>query len=80
MDCNTSTTPQAKRDFENGHLSRYAIQRTPMESTWQVWLGNHAGWLVSQRDKTTPRKFKTLDAAVAAVEEIGFRIKSLSEE
>ena len=38
-----------------------------MAETWQVWLGagNGAGWLVSQRDKTNPRQFKTIDVYAA---------------
>jgi len=73
------TTPQAKRDFEIGYLNTFHIEKTPMAETWQVWLGsgNGAGWLVSQRDKTNPRQFKTLDAAVAALEEIGFKVHYL---
>jgi hypothetical protein len=80
MEQNRSTLTQAKRDFENGYLQRYVVQRTPMASTWQIWLGNQAGWLVSQRDEAKPREFKTLDAAISALESIGFRITAISEE
>lgn len=53
-----------------------------MAETWQVWLGvgNGAGWLVSQRDKANPRQFKTIDAAVAAIQEIGFMVGYLAGE
>ncbi len=70
------TTPQAKNQFEIGYLTNWHIEKSPMAETWQVWLGegNGSGWLVSQRDKTNPRQFKTIDAAVAAIEEIGFKI------
>jgi hypothetical protein len=73
------TTPQAKRDFEIGYLNTFHLEKTPMAETWQVWLGagNGAGWLVSQRDKTNPRQFKTIDAAVSALEEIGFKVHYL---
>jgi hypothetical protein len=76
------TTPQAKRDFELGHLTKWHIERAPMAETWQVWLGvgNGAGWLVSQRDKANPRQFKTIDAAVAAIQEIGFMVGYLAGE
>lgn len=76
---NAITTPQAKRDFEIGYLTKWHIEKSPMGETWQVWLGAGmgAGWLVSQRDKTTPRQFKTLDAAVAAIEEVGFNVNYL---
>jgi hypothetical protein len=74
------TMKEAKRDFEHGHLDRYIIQRTPMASTWQISLGNRGDWLVSQRDEAKPREFKTLDAAVSALESIGFRVTAISEE
>jgi hypothetical protein len=73
------TTPQAKRDFEIGYLNTFHLEKTPMAETWQVFLGsgNGAGWLVSQRDKTNPRQFKTIDAAVSALEDIGFKVEFL---
>lgn len=73
------TTPQAKRDFEIGYLTTFHLEKAPMAETWQVFLGsgNGAGWLVSQRDKTNPRQFKTIDAAVSALEEIGFKVEFL---
>ena len=73
------TTPQAKRDFDIGYLNTFHLEKTPMFEMWQVWLGtgNGAGWLVSQRDKTNPRQFKTIDAAVSALEEIGFKVHYL---
>jgi len=43
-------------------------------------LGNRGDWLVSQRDEAKPREFKTLDAAVSALESIGFRVTAISEE
>jgi hypothetical protein len=73
------TTPQAKRDFEIGYLNTFHLEKAPMADTWQVWLGagNGAGWLVSQRDKVNPRQFKTIDAAISAIEEIGFKVEYL---
>lgn len=70
------TTTQAKHEFEIAYLNTFHIEKSPMSDTWQVWLGsgNGAGWLVSQRDKTNPRQFKTIDAAVSALEEIGFKV------
>jgi hypothetical protein len=73
------STPQAKRDFETGYLTTWHIERSPMADTWQVWFGsgNGAGWLVSQRDKVNPRQFKTIDSAVSAVVEVGFKVEYL---
>lgn len=73
------TTAQAKRDFSLGYLSDFHIQRYPMTINWTVYLkagGNGSGFLVDARKKE-PRQFKTLDAAVAAIEEIGFRVEGL---
>lgn len=78
----TLTVAQAKRDYGIGYLTQYEIKRwdltTGGRGGWFVWLGkgNGAGWLVDARHKE-PRQFRTLDAAVAAVEEIGFRVNVL---
>jgi hypothetical protein len=76
MKFNVITTPQAKREFELGYLTTWHIEKAPMAPTWQVWLGSgmSAGWLVSQRDKANPRQFKTLESAVSAIEEVGFKV------
>lgn len=76
------TMAQAKRDFEIGYLTAYEVKRwdlvTAGRSGWFIWLGrgNSAGWLVDARDREA-RQFKTLDAAVQALEQIGFKVESL---
>ena len=74
------TTSQASREFEIGYLLKWNIQKAPMGETWQVWLGDGMGanWLVSQRDQLNPRQFKSLDAAVAVIKEIGFKVEYLA--
>lgn len=75
----TWTMAQAKRDFEIGYLSGFTFWRSVAEGQpWTVGLrgGTASGHLVDARTKTT-REFKTLDAAVRAVEEIGFECKAL---
>ena len=70
-----NTLAQTKRDFEIGYLSAYRLERAPMSEGWQIYLGsgNAAGWLVDARSKQ-PRIFKTLDAAIKTLEEIGFKV------
>lgn len=73
------TMEQAKRDFQMGYLTRYEIHRQPMDRQgWSVQLsdGSNVGVLADARTKT-PRVFKTLDAAVAAVEQVGFSVDLL---
>lgn len=73
------TTAQAKRDFQNGYLTNYHIQRAIVSTNWTVYFkvaGNGSGYLVDTRNKE-PRQFKTLDAVVAALEDIGFRVEGL---
>ena len=72
------TMAQAKRDFYSGHMETFHIQRVVLGSGWWVWLkaGTIRGPLLSARGNEA-REFKTLDAAVAAVEQIGFKVESL---
>jgi len=71
---------QAKRDFQNGLLVGYEIQRAPMSAgRWQVALRTDStvkGYLIDARRKA-PRLFATLDAAVSELERIGFRVESM---
>lgn len=74
-----NTMAQSKRDFDIGYLTEFEVKRWPLAGLgWFVWLGqgNAAGWLVDARTKE-PRQFKTLDAAVAALESIGFKVEQL---
>lgn len=73
------TMELAKRDFERGYLAKYEIHRQPIDRHgWTVVLsdGPNSGTLVDARTKS-PRIFKTLDAAVSAVEQIGFSVDLL---
>ncbi|AOJ44301.1 hypothetical protein WJ28_11705 [Burkholderia thailandensis] len=73
------TMAQAKRDFGIGYLTGFQFERLALAS--DVWLvrlagGTARGALVDARSRS-PRQFKSLDAAVAAVEQIGFRVDGL---
>ena len=73
------TMDQAKRDHQLGYLVGYEFHRQPIDrSGWSVLLsdGTNTGMLADARTKTT-RVFKTLDAAVSAVEQIGFSVDLL---
>ncbi len=76
---NTWTMAQAKRDFQIGYLEGFCFWRALTEGEpWTVGLrgGTATGYLVDARTKQI-REFKTLDAAVRSVEEIGFECKAL---
>ena len=72
-----NTLKQAKRDFQVGFLTVFRIDSV-VGGGWSVYLGtgNAAGWLVDARSHQ-PRVFKTLDAAVVALREIGFAVEVL---
>ena len=72
------TMALAKRDFQIGHMDTFSIQRAPMSTGWIVQLkaGTIQGPLLAARGGVA-REFKTLDAAVAAVEQIGFKVEGL---
>jgi hypothetical protein len=78
------TMSDAKRDFRMGHLGHWEIQRALLETGWRVYLGEGRRSdrstpypLVDARSKE-PRLFKTLDACVSAIEEVGFEVNLLS--
>jgi hypothetical protein len=70
-----TTLAQAKAFFEAGFLSGYLIVRHP-DGGWFVDLGK-SGCIVDARTKTR-RIFKSLDAAVSALEQIGFQVDALT--
>jgi len=74
------TMEQAKRDFRFGFLDSFHIERVNdgVNDVWRVRLrgGSASGVLVDAREKK-PRLFKSLDSAVSAVEQIGFKVDSL---
>lgn len=69
------TRAQAKRDFRIGWLTKWRIERLMGDSGWAVWLGEGAGagWLVDAREKE-PCVYRSLDAAVRALEDVGFQV------
>lgn len=72
------TMAMAKRDFGIGYLTRWRIERVPMQDAWIVRLGegNGEGVLCDARTKK-PRVFTTLDGAVNAVMAVGFEVNAL---
>lgn len=73
------TLDQAKRDRQLGYLVKYELHRQPLDRAgWSVLFsdGTNSGFLADARTKTT-RVFKTLDAAVNAVEQVGFSVDLL---
>ena len=73
-------TDLAKRDFSLGHLSGFRIERAVLATGWNIRLfdGLNSGFLTTARDDNQPRCFKTLDAAVSFLEDVGFSVVSLS--
>jgi hypothetical protein len=76
------TVAQAKRDFEIGYLTDFSLERFALDAgaEWSVRLagGSARGVLVDARNKE-PRTFRSLDAAIAAIESIGFRVEGLGK-
>jgi hypothetical protein len=74
------TLELAKRDFKIGYLESFHIDRAVDSKGWHVYLkgGPNHGVLVDARDKK-PRLFKSLDSAVFAVEQIGFKVESIRQ-
>jgi hypothetical protein len=74
------TMADAKRDFSLGYLDQFVIERKVLGKGWYVKLGPPRNQvlhpLVDARSKQW-RLFKTLDAAVSAVEDVGFEVNLL---
>lgn len=73
------TMAKAKEDSGRGLLVGVSLDRAPLGG-WSVRLtsslaSDGTGWLVDARSKTA-RVFKTADAALSAVEEIGLVVVS----
>ncbi len=70
----------AKRDFQLGYLKEFRIQKSILSEYWNVYLISSKmtqGFLIDAREKK-PREFCTIDAAVKAIEQIGFKVGYLS--
>lgn len=77
------TMAQAKRDFERGYITGAAlVAPLPLEGGWWVIIESSGGFqpggspLVDAKTKQV-RYFKTADAAISAIHQIGFK-KSVS--
>lgn len=74
------TMADAKRDFKMGYLAQFVIERNVLSPGWRVKIGPERNQvlhpLVDARTKQW-RVFKTLDAAVSSLEEIGFEVNVL---
>lgn len=72
------TMANAKRDFAAGFIKSYSIDRNMAGGS--VFLHGQSklneGWLIDARQKK-PRVFKSLDAAILALNQIGFNTKRL---
>lgn len=79
IECNR-TMEQARRDFALGRLTAVALLRVPMTAgDWSVRLSGakgDAGMLLAVQT-LAPQVFSSLDGAVAAIEQIGFRVDQL---
>jgi hypothetical protein len=74
------TAATAKELFKRGHLDTYALHRGLLGG-WSVELseaGTHKRILSSAAAPGTGRQFKTSDAAINAIADIGFSITVMS--
>ena len=77
----TWTVADAKRDFARGLLVSARIERGVMVSSWAIWIKGKLiedgeGLLVAAHGHD-PRVFQTVDAAIRALESIGFQVGEL---
>lgn len=77
------TLAQAKKDFNRGLLKQVRIVAA-MPGTWSVQITSilaldGKGWLLDAKKKE-PRQFKTLDAAIFQIREIGFEVRQILVE
>lgn len=76
----TFTVAEAKRDFNDGLLTDFGLERYGVPGGgWNVLLKGQyrCGALVDARTKQ-PRVFRTCDAAVSALEQIGFKVEGFT--
>lgn len=76
------TSAHFKMLFETGGLLSWSIERHAMSNEWVVsfflrGFPSSPSFLIDTRRKEV-KTFKDLDAAVRAVEEIGFSVKKIS--
>ncbi len=78
IECNR-TMEQARRDVAAGRLTDASLLRAPMSSDWTIRLAGSksgVGMLLSVQT-LAPQVFGSLDDAVAALEQMGFRVDQL---
>lgn len=67
---------QAKRDFHNGLITGADILQAPMSAVWVIRFRTKGpdkeAWLIDAK-RHEARQFKTLDAAFAAVLDVGLK-------
>lgn len=74
------TMKDAKRDFSMGYLGQFSLERNILGGGWRVKVGpkeNKALHPLVDARSHEWRLFKTLDAAVAALVDIGFAVDYL---
>lgn len=73
------TIKQAREYYELGVIVRFHVVRDPLQQGgWLVVVEGKAGSWTLHTARDELRVFKTLDAAVRAVEETGMRVSSLA--
>jgi hypothetical protein len=78
IECNR-TMEQARRDYSAGKLKGTSLVRVPMSRDWNVRLEGSKGdsGMLLDVKNLEPQLFATLDAAVKALEQIGFSVSQL---
>lgn len=76
-----ATMAEAKRDFDRGLIQKFLIEKTMGGYLIQLGYSYSGGaeleGLVDARERRC-RVFKTLDAAVAVIQAVGFEVRQLS--
>ncbi|MES2128753.1 MAG: hypothetical protein V4463_15905 [Pseudomonadota bacterium] len=79
IECNR-TMEQGRRDFAAGRLTQAALVRVPMSrNEWTVRLVGSKGeaGMLLEVQTLNPQVFTRLDAAVQAIEQLGFTVAQL---
>jgi hypothetical protein len=76
------TAAMAKELYRRGHLDTYMLHKGLTTRTWAVEVAEvdrkHRRMLASATAPKVAREFKTLDAAVNALEDMGFSVNVLA--
>lgn len=62
--------------FDAGSLTRCTIKHAALQGGYILYVSNYRNEIrvmASQREPNEPRSFKTIDAAISAARQIGFR-------